>query len=75
MMVVMLLISSPYNGISYLPDGFLVLVVGVGGNYLLIGIVKSAGKFLGAEATVEDVAQHFDAIADLAKAKPKDSAA
>lgn len=46
----------------------------VGGMYQRIAIVEGKGVNLGVDATVEDIAENFDAITDLDGAKPKDSA-
>ena len=55
------------------PSGM--ILQAAGGNYQRIAIVESKGKFLGTDATVEDIVAHFAAITDLDNAKPKDSAA
>lgn len=55
------------------PSG--IILQAAGGNYQRIAIVEAKGKMLGAEASVEDVAKHFEAICDLTAAKTKNSAA
>ena len=45
-----------------------------GGMYQRIAIVEGKGANLGIDATIEDIAENFDAITDLNGAKPKDAA-
>ena len=54
------------------PTGF--ILQAAGGTYQRIAIVESKGENLGTDATVEDIAMHFDAISNLTGAMPRDSA-
>ena len=45
-----------------------------GGMYQRIAIVEGKGANLGIDATIEDIAENFDAITDFNGAKPKDAA-
>ena len=52
-----------------------IILQAAGGMYQRVAIVESKGANLGTEATIEDIAEHFNAITDLDGARPKDSAA
>jgi hypothetical protein len=45
-----------------------------GGHYQRVAVVEGKGINLGTEATVDDIAGHFSAIADLTGARHKESA-
>lgn len=51
------------------PNG--VIVQAQGGRFSVACVVENQGVDLGADATVEDVAEHFSEIADLTGAKPR----
>jgi NAD(P)-dependent dehydrogenase (short-subunit alcohol dehydrogenase family) len=51
------------------PNG--VILQAAGGRYSIACIVENAGVDLGADATVEDIVDHYGRIADLTGAKPR----
>jgi NAD(P)-dependent dehydrogenase (short-subunit alcohol dehydrogenase family) len=51
------------------PNG--VVMQAAGGRYSIACVVENAGVDLGADATVDDIAAHYDRIADLTGAKPR----
>jgi len=42
-----------------------------GGNFSLAGIFENSGVNIGIDATVEDIAEHYEAIVDMADLKPR----
>ena len=61
-------------GVVYLcsedaPNG--AILQAAGGKFWLAAIMENKGVDLGASATADDVAEHFDAIADLTEVKPR----
>jgi len=51
------------------PNG--VILQAAGGKYSVACIVENEGIDLGADATVEDIADNYDAIVNLSDAKPR----
>ncbi|MEC7107118.1 MAG: SDR family oxidoreductase [Pseudomonadota bacterium] len=51
------------------PNG--VILQAQGGNFSLAGIFENAGVNLGVEATVDDIAENYEAIVDMADLKPR----
>jgi NAD(P)-dependent dehydrogenase (short-subunit alcohol dehydrogenase family) len=51
------------------PNG--VILQAAGGRYSVACVVENEGIDLGADATVEDIADNYDAIVDLSSAKPR----
>jgi NAD(P)-dependent dehydrogenase (short-subunit alcohol dehydrogenase family) len=51
------------------PNG--VILQAAGGRYSVACVVENEGIDLGADATVEDIADNYDAIVDLSNAKPR----
>jgi hypothetical protein len=54
---------------EHAPNG--AIVQAAGGRYSIACIVENAGIDLGADATVEDIADNFAKISDLTGAKPR----
>jgi NAD(P)-dependent dehydrogenase (short-subunit alcohol dehydrogenase family) len=54
------------------PSGM--ILQAAGGHYQRVAVVEGKGINLGTEATVDDIARHFSAIADLTGARHKESA-
>lgn len=51
------------------PNG--VILQAQGGNFSLAGIFENSGVNIGIDATVEDIAEHYEAIVDMADLKPR----
>ena len=51
------------------PNG--VILQAQGGNFSLAGIFENSGVNVGIDATVEDIAEHYEAIVDMADLKPR----